>query len=331
MTRGQEPVSVEGKETRLGRLKSRHAAFAAYCDHLERRSVSPRSLETYSDCLRTYAKWLDTEGIGDPCHATHKDIAAFQMWLATAYRPQGRTISRGRQATYVAVMRAFYSFLSEEQMMLGSPAKGLRYPKLEKRLHRDILTTDELKRLLAGSDDSPRGLRDGAAIRLLALSGPRTDELRHVDVQDVKLHDRELLIRKGKGRKQRLVFFDHETREHLARYLVQGRQQLANRQEQALLVGNDGCRIRACMLVSIVKAGARVARIKKVLTCLSLRRTFCTLLLRGGANLKVVAALAGHAELRTTARYTRFEIGELANVYHAAHPFGNLRDETSDS
>jgi site-specific recombinase XerD len=302
-------------DRRFSELDKRHPAFRSYCKHLRRRSLSDRTVETYGDCLLTFARWLEEQGIGSPLHVTANDLEAFRIWLVTEYE---RRVSPTRQSTYIAVLRAFYRFLAAEQMILADPARALRYPKLKKRIHRDVLTPRELKRILACPDNTPRGLRDRVALRLLALSGPRVSELAGIDVEDVSLKDRELVIRKGKGSKQRLAFFDRDTQAHLARYLMQARPRLATDGERALVVDNKGRRADVLFLRRMVKGYGTVVR--KAISPHSFRRTFCTLMLKAGANLKVISELAGHALLSTTARYTKVDIAELAQVYRDAHP-----------
>jgi site-specific recombinase XerD len=300
---------------RFHRVEKRHAAFSSYCRHLRRRDLSPRSIETYADCLHTFAHWLDTHRDGNPLSATFNDLEAFRLWLVTEH---DRKVSVGRQSTYVAVLRAFYRYLHAEMLVLTDPAKALQYPRLERRIHRDILTPAELRDVMSRPADTPRGLRDRVTLRLFALSGPRARELTMVDVEDVFLKDREMLVRKGKGARQRIAFFDRDTQSHLARYLASARPRLARDDERALLVDNKGKRATSAFLRDIVKYYGR--RIRRNITPHSFRRTFCTLMLRAGANLKVIAELAGHELLSTTARYTKVDISELSAIYQAAHP-----------
>jgi len=297
------------------RVEKRHPSFSSYCRHLPRRSLSPRTIETYGDCLHTFAHWLDAHHDGDPLVATANDLEAFRLWLMTEY---DRTVSVGRQYTYVAVLRAFYKYLHAEMLVLTDPAAALQYPRLEKRIHRDILTPAELRDILNRPANTPRGLRDRVTLRLFALSGPRARELSMVDVEDVFLKDREMIVREGKGGRQRIAFFDRDTRVFLARYLTSVRPRLAGDDERALLVDDAGRRAGPAFLRGIVKHYGR--RIGRVITPHSFRRTFCTLMLRAGANLKVIAELAGHERLSTTARYTKVDIAELSAVYRAAHP-----------
>jgi len=307
-------------DRRLLDLSDVPPACVSYCSHLRRRQVSTRTRETYADCLKTFILWLRSHAISDPAKASPADVDEFQVWLSSEHRSRGRKLSVGRQATYAAVVREFYRYLANEMMVLASPAAQMRVPRVPKRLHRDVLTASELKALLSSPDGTTRGIRDGAAIRLLAFTGARTQEVVGVDVDDVALEDREVVIRRGKGERQRLTFIDAGTQDHLAKYLVHSRPRLAPHSERAFLVGNRGTRATPWMLNDVIDGHRRAAGITKKITCMSLRRTFCTLLLSGGANLKVIAELAGHVSLKTTTRYTRVSLGDLTSIYHMAHP-----------
>ena len=291
----------------------------SYCKHLRRRGLSERTIETYCGCLAVFDRWLTGEGIPSPVEVSLSNLERFRQWRGTGH---SRSISPTRQTTYVAVLRAFYRFLKVEGNVLSNPALSLRYPKLRRRIRRDVLTSAELKRLVAQPDDTHRGRRDLLVLRLLVLSGPRASELAGIDVEDVSLDDREIVIRRGKGARDRLIFFDPRTKSELDGYLTSSRRRLALADERALVVGDDGTRMDRHSIRDIVKRYAGLADIDKPIAPHSLRRTFCTLLLKAGANLKVIAELAGHASLKTTVRYTKVEISELSAVYRATHPRG---------
>ncbi len=155
-------------------------------------------------------------------------------------------------------------------------------------------------------------------LRLFVFSGPRVRELAGVNVEDISLGERELVIRKGKGRRERIAFFDRDTQDVLGRYLARVRPRLVRGGEAALLVGKKGRRMPPYKLRRLVKTyGAKIGR---SITPHSLRRTFCTLMLRVGVNLKAIAEMAGHERISTTARYTNVDVAELARVYGSTHP-----------
>jgi integrase/recombinase XerD len=296
--------------------------FRAYLVNLERRSFSPRTIETYADCLRMLSRWMGTARRREVRRLTLEDLRAFQVWLSELVSARGRPYAAARQAYHISVVRSFFAWLRAQREILVDPALSLRYPKLPRRLAREVLSEEELGRLLAQPNGSPWGLRDAVALRLLVLCGLRVSELAGVDVKDVDLGQRELLVRRGKGARERLVFFNAGTRVRLARYLVEARPRLARRREPALLVGQKGRRLQVSGIQNAVRRYALAAGLDRRISPHSLRHTFCTLLLRHGANMKVIADLAGHRSMATTARYARVEIGQLGEVYRSAHPRG---------
>jgi len=139
-------------------------------------------------------------------------------------------------------------------------------------------------------------------------------------VSDISLPDREMLIRHGKGNKDRMTFFDQGTAQHLADYLLRSRPLLTDSRQGALILDRRGRRTRPSQLRYIVCRHALGARIDKPVTPHSLRHSFCTNMLRAGVNLTAIAELVGHASLETTAKYTRVDIADLSAIYRISHP-----------
>jgi integrase/recombinase XerD len=296
--------------------------------HLVRRNASERTVTLYGVCLAKLKAWAAATLGRDLRGLRSRDLFEYQVWLSRALSRRGRRYSVGHQAAHISVIRSFYRYLHEEAIVTPDPAKSLQLPRQPKRLHRDILAREELKRLLAQPDDSVLGLRDRVLLRIMALSGLRVSELVALDLDDVDLDEREILVRSGKGGRDRLVFFDVGTRRHLYRYLRRSRPRLAAHDAPALLLSVSGRRLGTVTPGRRLARHARAAGIARRITPHSLRRTFCTLMHRYGANIKVVGELAGHRSLATTARYTRVDIEDLARVYRAAHP--RSRDAAGD-
>lgn len=302
--------------------------------HLRRRNFAARTVETYADCLSVFHRWLIEHNHASPLQVTPADLDRFMVYLANDHAHRGKPVGVGRRGVYVAVLRSVYRFAVQERRMLSDPAASLQAPKLPRRLHRDVLTADALRRLLNKPGDAPPGLRDQVALRLLALSGLRASEAIHLDLDDLNLPARELVIRGGKGDKDRLTFIDTTTQRIVARYLVQARPMLAESNEPALLVSNTGRQLAVVQLRAIVQRYAKAIRLGRSIHCHSLRRTFCTLMLASGVsgmNLKVIGELAGHARLKTTARYAKVDLQDLTRIYHQAHPLAGHALEGGDA
>jgi integrase/recombinase XerC len=278
-----------------------------------------RSVETYGECLRVFGRWLEESGIRDLRRVSASQLVGFQIWMSRERRRGGGGFfSPSYRAKHVAVVRGLYRFLEAEGRVFGNPAARLRYPKVPRRIGRNALDASGLKALLSCPENGDRGLRDAVAVRILALSGLRVGELTALKLADVNVGEREILVRGGKGGKDRATFFDVRTQEKIGRYLQRARPRLAGADEPWFLVGDSGGRMWPHQVRALLRE--RAGRLGLTVTPHGLRHTFCTQLLLHGANLKVIAELAGHSRLSTTARYTRVDIRDLTRVYRRAHP-----------
>jgi len=294
--------------------------FLSYRSHLIRKGLAKRSIETYGDCLEKLSHWNCRTGPGDLLAITADDLERFSVWLSKQDSARGGKLSAASRAKHIAVIRKFYQYLQREGLILGNPAGSLRYPKVSRKMNRDVLTVEELRQLLDVDPAGDAEIRDALVIRLLALSGLRVQELRDLDTGDVNPAQREIVVRSGKGDKDRLTFHDSYTRSLLAKYLAGPWHRLQKKATEALIIGGSGWRISCNNARAIVTRRAKAAGIRKNVTPHGLRHTFCTQLLIHGCGLKQIAELAGHASLGTTAKYTRLDIRELSRVYHSAHP-----------
>ncbi|HOW73061.1 MAG TPA: tyrosine-type recombinase/integrase [Phycisphaerae bacterium] len=324
MDRSEGMLAGGGGKSKGQSATARPEQFADYLAHLERRGLSPATLALYGECLRTFGRFLSE--VGKPATAmTFPELMTFHVWLNKEHKRNGGSFSAAYRSTHVTAVKGLYRWLYAEGAIATDPGRRLRLPRLGRQISRNVLSFQETRRLLATPGHTTQGMRDRIVLRLLALSGPRVSELAGLDVGDVVMSGRELTIRKGKGAKDRLIFFDRWTARYLARYLAHCRPKLVEPGEKALLVDDSRLRLRPHQLRRIVRQHARRAGIARPITCHSLRHTFCTNLLRAGANLKSIAELAGHASMDTTAKYTRVDISDLASVYRSAHPLAGRR------
>lgn len=251
---------------------------------------------------------------------TKEQLERFRIDLANEPTKYGKKRSACSQAFNLVVVSEYYRFLVSKRLILSDPV-GFSYPKQKRAIPRDILSPEQLRRLVRKPDVyTARGMRDAVIVRLLALSGLRVSELCTLDHDQPDLTLMEIVLRLGKGRKDRLVFFDEGTRSIISKYLISGRPKLMDGSTPSLLVSDSGRRIQTHQVRKIVRDYARAVRLSTHITPHSLRRTFCTLMLRAGVNLKALAELAGHESLGTTARYAAADISVLSEVYRQAHP-----------
>jgi integrase/recombinase XerD len=306
-------VSLAKKTEKLLRL---------FEDHL---SVSYAE-KTAKDVLRSarrFLLWLDERGVA-VSDARSADIEAYQAHVCSLRQKDGAPYSIPEQHNRIAVVKALFRFLCRRGDVLSDPSGAVEYPRPEKRLPRGVLARDEARKLVEAPDAStPFGLRDRAILEVFYGTGIRAGELAKLKTTDVDIEDRILRVLLGKGRKDRTVPLTRAAAEAVERYLVDGRPMIRGAMSSRwLFLPLRGGRMYDSLLNAVVQDAAKKAGIEKHVTCHTLRHSCATHLLRGGADIRHIQALLGHACLGSTERYTHVEISDLSKVVKRAHPRG---------
>lgn len=230
--------------------------------------------------------------------------------------------SRPTVARKISAIRSFYRYLRREQLIDDDPSKLVRGPKLSRRLPA-CLDREEVTRLLLAPDDSSLGVRDRALMEVLYASGMRVSELCGLRISDYNASAKEMRVL-GKGSRERVVLLNDSAQAWLERYLADHWSKLAGgRQPQPdnpLFVSRQATRLSSRSVHRIVLKYARLAGIAKPITPHTLRHTFATHLLEGGADLRVVQDLLGHTTISTTQIYTHVSLDRLRRIYMTSHP-----------
>jgi integrase/recombinase XerD len=282
------------------------------------RGLSDHSLAAYRRDLRLYADFLAHARIADIADVDAVTLRALVPWLRDTPNARGRRFAPRSIARVVAVVRGFHRFLLAEGLVAVDPASELAAPRLPRTLPR-ALTFDQVERLLATPvGDTPAAVRDRALLELLYSAGLRISELVALDVDDVDLTLRTVRCL-GKGRKERIVPFGRPAARALDALVVRGRPGLGA-SGPWLLCNQRGGRLTRQGAWKIVKAHAGRADLGAVVSPHTLRHSFATHLLDGGADVRVVQELLGHASVNTTQIYTQVSTTRLRSVYERAHP-----------
>ena len=224
-------------------------------------------------------------------------------------------------ARKVAAVKSFFKFLESTGQIAVNPAKDMETPRAEKHLPATI-SAQEVDRLLeAPSGDGPAALRDRAMLELLYATGLRVSELVALNVSDVNLDDGTVRCL-GKGKKERILPLYERARRALAQYVHEGRPKLLgeHNDEQALFLNRRGTRLTRQGLWLIIKRYVEQVGIKENVTPHTLRHSFATHMLRGGADLRAVQQMLGHANISTTQIYTQVTPDRMREVYDETHP-----------
>ena len=246
---------------------------------------------------------------------------AFARSLANHKTRGGRHLSPSSKRTYLVTVRGFFAFLERSGVVLMNPARTLPLPR-ERRLPRNVLTEAQARRLMhAPSPWSALGRRDRAIFETLYGTGIRRGGCCRVDLVDLDLSEETLLVRNGKGKKDRLVPVPGRAALALDLYLRETRPELVRDPwEMALFLSREGGRLHPTSLNLLVWKHARAARIPDRTSVHALRHACATHLLAGGADVRHVQQLLGHRSLETTAVYTRVGVKDLKQVMARAHP-----------
>lgn len=307
-----------------GRRSRFKVLLSAYDEELKCRRCSAATRTQAAQRLPFLFHFLRRRGVSDPRQVSPADLAAYARSLARHKTPRGQVLSLWSQSTYLTAVRVFFAFLERRGFILSNPAAGkhLPMPKAWRR-PRPVLSEAQARRLVSAPfPASPLGQRDRAILELLYGTGIRRTECVMVDITDLDLSQGMLLVRNGKGRKDRVVPIPARAARALEVYLRQARPEMVRAPGlTALFIDHRGRRRLATQGVALlVRKHGKAARIESAVSPHALRHACATHILQGGADVRHVQQLLGHRELGTTALYTRVAIKDLREVFAKAHP-----------
>ncbi len=298
-----------------------------YLDHLTiERGVAANTLSSYRRDLRRYSGHLMSRGIDDLRDVTETDVSEFLVALRKGDPESGvAALSAVSSARALIAVRGLHRFAAAEGVTSLDVARAVKPPTPNRRLPKSLPVDDVLALLDgAGGDgeaDGPLTLRNRALLEVLYSTGARISEAVGLDVDDVDVHSRSVLLR-GKGGKQRLVPIGRPAVSALDAYLVRGRPDLARRGKgtPAMFLNARGGRLSRQSAWQVLQDAAERAGISAAVSPHTLRHSFATHLLEGGADVRVVQELLGHASVTTTQIYTLVTVNALREVWAGAHP-----------
>lgn len=292
------------------------------------RGLAQSTVDAYASDLRRYLEWLEARGVHGPAAVTRQDVEDYVADL------DGAGESGRSKARRLASIHAFHRFALAQQAVASDVAATVKAPKGAGTLP-DVLTVDEVARLLeavpqlggtgvAGVEDAVL-VRDRALLELMYATGARVSEIVGADIDDMDFDEHVIRVT-GKGSKQRLVPVGGYACQALRRYLDEARPVLERRkrsgsaERRALFLNKRGCRLSRQSVWEVVKAAGERAHIAKPLHPHTLRHSFATHLIQGGADVRTVQELLGHASVTTTQIYTHVSPESLIEAYLTAHP-----------
>lgn len=300
----------------------------SYLDHLTvERGLSEHTIAGYRRDLSRYADYLDDHGISEPRQIEPATLTGYAASLAEGVPDRFPALAQSSAARALAAVRGLHKFAAEEGVTEQNPAAQVRPPKAPRRLPK-ALALDAVQTLLATpGTETPLALRDTALLELLYGTGGRISEIVGLDVDELSplLSEPDQVggLRViGKGNKERFVPLGSYAKKAVSNYLVRGRPELVKRGRgtPGLLLNARGGRLSRQGAWLIMQQTAERADLKIDISPHTLRHSFATHLLDGGADVRVVQELLGHASVTTTQIYTLVTVDHLREVYLTSHP-----------
>ncbi|MFL5899308.1 MAG: tyrosine recombinase XerC [Solirubrobacterales bacterium] len=288
-------------------------ALSLYDRDLRARGSAERTRRAYGVDLGGFAGWAGDQGV-DPVDVRHRDVRRYGAGLSSAGAAPA-TVARK-----LAAIRGLYGFLVRTERAGSNPAELVSSPKRSEKLPR-VLTTEQMRSLLERIPArTPLELRDRAMLELAYSCGLRCEEIVNLDLGALDFETEQLRVL-GKGSKERLLPVGEPAQRALRRYLEKGRRALsADPREQALFLSKSGRRLSNSDVTRRLGLWTREAALAAGVSPHALRHSFATHLLEGGADLRTIQELLGHASISTTQVYTRVDAARLRDTYAASHP-----------
>jgi len=283
--------------------------------------------------LRRFVEWCDERSLTHPNQISKPILERYQRHLYYYRKADGQPLTLGTQHSLLAPLKTFFKRLAQDNHVPYNPASELTLPKTPKRLPRDILSVEEVESILAEAHpDTPGGLRDRAVLETLYSTGLRRMELVALRVYDIDRRRAIVIVREGKGRRDRILPIGQRALAWLEKYLIDARPQLLlNLHEEALFLNDYGDPLPREALARLVKRAMDQAGIKKTGSCHLFRHAMATHMLDNGADTRFIQAMLGHADLATTQIYTHVSVEKLREIHAATHPAKLHRDSDREA
>lgn len=307
---------VAGKPSSFGR------AVDLYLDVLHVRNYSHSYMHSARLVLDFFGQYLRSQGVRDIRRVSEVHVTRFAAYLPTYESQRFRVpLAVTTQRFYLGCVRGFFAYLEQAEVILRNPAADVELPRVH-RLPRGVLTVAQAQKLVTTPNPwTAIGLRDRAMLEVFYGTGVRLSECLNLSLSDLDMQQGVLLVRNGKGRKDRVVPVPAQAAKALDRYLVDARPLLVRDPRISnLFLSSRGRRMSQSNLSSMLHGYGREAGIPWNVSPHALRHTCATHLIKGGADVRHVQKLLGHAELDNTAIYTRVAVKDLHEVMRKRHP-----------
>ncbi|ODS22419.1 recombinase XerD [Candidatus Endobugula sertula] len=323
MSRGKRGTTTELPV--IGNPNDPHSLYHwmhRFLQYQAERHYSQRTIQNRENYLRYFIQWCDERGLNRPNEVTKPILESYQRYLYHYRKKNGEPLSVMSQNGRMIPIRALFKWLARNNHLLYNPASDLELPRAEKRLPQAVLTQDEAETILSLPDTSTSlGIRDRAILETFYSTGMRRLELTTLKWSAIDYERGTIFISQGKGHKDRMVPIGDRALKWIYSYQYQARSELTlGRDDGTLFVTKLGDAFHANAMSKLVREYVQQADIGKKGSCHLFRHTCATLMLEGGADVRYIQALLGHAKLETTEIYTQVSIKQLKDVHTMSHP-----------
>lgn len=272
--------------------------------------------------LRRFIHWCDERDLQQPQEITKPILERYQRHLYYYRKSDGQPLTYGSQHVMLTPIKSFFKWLTKENHILYNPASELELPKKPKRLPRTILSIEDMETILSQPNiEIPTGLRDRAIMELLYSTGIRRMELVHLMLFDIDTRRSTLLVRAGKGGKDRFLPIGERALLWVEKYRHEARPELLiNHDGSVLFLTDQGQAFRRNALTARIKRYIQQAGLDVQGSCHLFRHAMATHMLENGADIRFIQAMLGHEDLSTTEVYTHVAINKLQEIHKATHP-----------
>ncbi len=294
-----------------------HQAHMSFLTYLKIKNYAPATQSSYGEQLKPFYGFLQEKKVRDLRAVTHQQILDYQDRISE------QPLAPQTQALRIRAVKRLFEHLTDANLLLMNPAQSIIETPVQGRLPKEILTQEEIQKILSQPNISlSSGIRDRALLELFYTTGIRIGEMVKLTVYDIEIQSGLLHIRSGKGRKARVVPIGRKAGVWLKEYLtrIRPRQNRLYRQERALFLTQRGRPVTPRLIRSLIKETVESAGIQKHVTAHTFRHTCATHLIQNGADIVSVSELLGHASLNTTVLYTRIAPLEVKHVHRKTHP-----------
>jgi integrase/recombinase XerD len=297
-----------------------------YLEALRIQNYSERTVENRESYLGVFVTWCEARSIVRPREVTKPILERYQRHLFHLRKENGKPLSFRAQYARLMPVRGLFKWLARQNVLLWNPASDLDLPRPEHRLPKHVLTANEAERVLGEADlKDPLGVRDRAILETFYATGIRRTELLKLGIYDIDTERETVMVRQGKGKKDRVLPLGERALAWVGRYVSEVRGKLVMPPDEGtLFLTSHGEAFSPARLTQLVRNYVKAAELGKTGACHLFRHTMATLMLENGADIRYIQEMLGHAELTTTQIYTQVSIQKLKAVHALTHPGARL-------